>query len=238
MRGKQSIASYPWFIPSQTLRPYTLYRIQNSSRPRQDPLEEAILSSPQLVFDATADREQESIYRANVFARLKLRIPEKLPDSFTSSEQYASMLKRLVVEEALFSVTSKLERFCSEAPGQLKGRNLRLKIVDDGDGPSKLRSKHVKRVIADNMGHNSTEYRRVDAYSYKPLSAYYRRNLRAGAVVILIPVGKNLIDVRDVVFGYIHRGSDRSATRKLNAVVPCDEFRLMAGMPYDEFYVV
>jgi len=173
--------------------------------PPQERLELALLSSPQLLLQAAFDNGgQVETLRQEVFQKLKLELPVKLPDSYTSSMEYSSMMQRLVIEEALFSILNKLEKFDSKTPGQLRYHSVRIKTVSD-EGEHSIRK---------NVRQKTAGYRCIDAFTCWPLSAYHRKNLRAGAVVVLVPTGKQLTDWDTAVFGYIYRGSDQSAIRK------------------------
>jgi hypothetical protein len=140
--------------------------------------------------------------RAEVFEKLKLGLPEKLRDSYSSSKEYHSSFQKLVVEETLFSILAALKVFQSKTPQQLQKDCIRVHVTGD---------------------RNENPW--FEAYSYQPISGWNRKNLRAGSVIVMVPAGHEYTEA-NVVFGVIKHGSEKSPTCKLlilisRCLLPC-----------------
>jgi len=216
--GHKNVSIRSWFVASNTIRQYTPDGKPKSSgtqSPHRDRLAKAILSPPHLLLEAAFNPEKETKFKKRVFAKLELDIPEKLPDSYETSDQYSYMLQRLVVEEAISSVTQSLEQCQSQTPKEIRKDSVRVRTVDyTGPNPSITKGKRRKSDKTD---------RWVDAYCDSPLSTVQRKNLRTGAIVVLVPARTQVTEWDKAIFGYILRGSDDGTRCKFMTSVLKDE---------------
>lgn len=106
----------------------------------------------------------------------------------SSSEDYHDRLKRLVVEETLYSTVAALEAFQEKKTQLMQKDRVRIHVTGD---------------------RSNTNRPWFEAYSYEPLTPWNRKHLRAGSVFVMIPDGGQY-DKDDLIFGVIRLGSERS----------------------------
>ena len=138
-------------------------------------------SDPDSLFGAAGDSRLATESREEVFEALSLRLPNTLPDSYKNAKDYHVRMQQLVVEEAWFAVTTALHEFKSKKQAQLEKDSLRIHVTGAEDPKNPW----------------------YEVYSYQPLSKLQRKNLRAGSVIAMVPVGRDYPNIE-----YLSRDSE------------------------------
>lgn len=158
-------------------------------------LAKAILNHPvDKIFSATEHAESFQNYHKNVFTEIGEVAPQLLPTSFSSMATYQRNLARLVVEESIETVLSSLKVSLEG----LKKRN-------------RTQGVYVRTIEKDSYGF-------FKSWTTAPLKPYFRKELKAGTVILLLPKGKNL-DPKSFSLGIIQTGSTKSAKCECSAVL-------------------
>lgn len=166
-------------------------------------LAKAILNHPiDRIFSATEHAERFQIYHINVYTKIGEVAPQLLPTSFSSMATYQKNLASLVVEETIETVLSSLKV-------SLEGLKKR----------SRSQGVYVQTIEKDNYGF-------FKSWTTAPLKPFYRRELKAGTVILLLPRGKNL-DPKTFSLGIIQTGSTKSTKRK------CDVLSVLHAVNYN-----
>jgi hypothetical protein len=139
-----------------------------------------------MIVNSVSDKDQLQVYREKVFADLNEELPEELPVRFTDMKSYQRSLASFVVEEAICTVLSSLDA-----------------IVES------LKKRQRKSVHA-RITHENGDNQKYECFTYDPLQPYYRRELKAGTVVLLLPKGATSI-IQNLTLAILRRGSIKSS---------------------------
>jgi hypothetical protein len=204
----KSCPGYPgispkWYGNSFCGRPRSWTRLPNVSRSDRRPpgvrLADAILGrDPASLLKAGGDSKIAEELRKEIFEELDLELPQMKEATYSSSEEYHSALRKLVVEETWFSIVEALKSFQSKDRQQLQNDGVEVRVMGD---PS--------------------ESPWFEALSYQPFSRWNQKNLRAGSVIAIVPHGEEYTE-ETIMFGVVKQGSEKSQKCKLMFFVRVD----------------
>lgn len=166
-------------------------------------LAQSILTQdPSLVFAPEKDSDRQNELRTHVFKDLELErqrprrkerrqrrgvgrrlLPATIQDVYPDMSSYQDALSRLVVEETISTIGNSLDRM--------------------GLTTEKERKETVRRGVVVCITDKDAFSNFVECYSYNPLTRLDRNNLRAGAVVYLLPKGTKEFSPEKAILGII-----------------------------------
>ena len=168
------------------------HRFRLLSRPLHLDLADSILGlRPELLLAPEDDQKLTNEARIATFNELGISLPQRLEASYTSSEEYHDSLKRLVVEETRYSISTALQSFQEKEPHRRRKDGVKIRITGDRDTNPWF-----------------------EAWSYQPLNRTNRTNLRAGSVIVMVPIGREYTE-ENMKYGVMKYGSEKSQKCKL-----------------------
>ncbi|KAG7348919.1 DNA helicase [Nitzschia inconspicua] len=155
-------------------------------RPSQSLAQSILMQPTENIIASTINRESFIEYRRKVFSYLLLgeNLPKALPTVFSSMTEYQKSIASLVVEETIHTVISSLDTLLQS----LRKKN---------------RKKGVYLQIDERHGNFFT------SWTKSPLNAFFRRELKAGTVILVLPKGEKPT-VEKITLGIIQVGSTKS----------------------------
>jgi hypothetical protein len=143
-----------------------------------------------VIVNSLSEEQQFQVYRQKVFANLNEEPPQELPVVYTDMKSYQKSLASMVVEETIYTVLSSL------------GQIVQSVMKSDRKGGVYAR-----------ITYRDWNNRKYNCFTYRPLQPYYRRELKAGTVVLILPKGDKP-EVENFTFAILQRGSIKSSQRK------------------------
>ncbi|KAG7348918.1 DNA helicase [Nitzschia inconspicua] len=169
------------------MRGWTKYgNVQPSRAPRpSQALAQSILMQPtETIASSTENQESFIEYRRKVFSSLGEGLPTALPNFFSSMTEYQKSLASLVVEETIHTVISSLDTLLQS-----------------------LRKKNRKKGVYLQIDERHGNF--FKSWTKSPLNAFFRRELKAGTVILVLPKGEKPT-VEKITLGIIQVGSTKS----------------------------
>ena len=147
--------------------------------------------SPEQLVASTKERKEYDVLRSSVFKSLdESPIEQKLPSVHDDMESHHKNFSKLVVEEAIMACISGLDK--------------QVQSLEKG-------KKAGRSGVSATIVYRSDDY--CVCFTHRPLSPFFRRELKSGTVIALIPKGE-IYKPDNLVFGIIKLGSLASELRK------------------------